>query len=114
MRKVGIVVLTIAIVGLVIRVAPCLLSFNDTEYIIKVTGKERVTDSSKYLVLGDDLDGNSLVFENTDNLFRGKFNSSNIQGQLKMGYTYKLTVVGYRIPFFSWYENIISVAEVEE
>lgn len=95
-------------------------SFNDTEYIITVTDKERIytgdgdESSSKYLVFGDDENGNSLVFENTDCLVRNKWNSSNIQGQLKEGNTYMITVVGYRVPFFSMYQNIIKVEQVRE
>ena len=96
-----------------------IFSFNDTEYTITVTDKERIyegsgdTSSSKYLVFGDDENGNSLVFENTDTLLRGKWDSSNIQGQLKEGNTYKITVVGYRVPFLSMYQNIINVEEVK-
>lgn len=97
-----------------------MFSFNDTDYKITVTDKERIykgsgdTSSSKYLVFGDDENGNALVFENTDCFVRGKWNSSNIQGQLKEGHTYKITVVGYRIPFFSMYQNIIRIEEVEK
>ena len=96
-----------------------IFSFNDTEYTITVTDKERIyegsgdTSSSKYLVFGDDENGNSLVFENTDCFIRGKWNSSNIQGQLKEGNTYKVTVVGYRVPFFSMYQNIIKIEEIK-
>ena len=96
-----------------------IFSFNDTEYTITVTDKERIyegsgdTSSSKYLVFGDDENGNSLVFENTDCFIRGKWNSSNIQGQLKEGNTYKVTVVGYRVSFFSMYQNIIKIEEVK-
>ena len=96
-----------------------IFSFNDTEYTITVTDKERIykgsgdTSSSKYLVFGDDDNGNSLVFENTDCFIRGKWNSSNIQGQLKEGNTYKITVVGYRVSFFSMYQNIIKIEEVK-
>ena len=96
-----------------------IFSFNDTEYTITVTDKERIyegsrdTSSSKYLVFGDDDSGNSLVFENTDCFIRGKWNSSNIQGQLKEGNTYKVTVVGYRVSFFSMYQNIIKIEEVK-
>lgn len=94
-------------------------SFNDADYTITVTDKERIytgsgdTSSSKYLVFGDDENGNSLVFENTDCLLRGKWNSSNIQGQLKEGSTYKVTVIGYRVPFLSWYQNIIKIEEIK-
>ena len=96
-----------------------IFSFNDTEYTITVTDKERIyegsgdTSSSKYLVFGDDDSGNSLVFENTDCFIRGKWNSSNIQGQLKEGNTYKVTVVGYRVSFFSMYQNIIKIEEIK-
>ena len=72
--------------------------------------KERVydKDSSKYLVFGEDVEtGETRVFQNTDSFFRGKFDSSNVYGSLKKGETYTVTVVGYRIPLFSWYENII-------
>ena len=96
-----------------------IFSFNDTEYTITVTDKERIyegsgdTSSSKYLVFGDDENGNSLVFENTDCFIRGKWNSSNIQGQLKKGNTYKITAVGYRVPLFSMYQNIIKIEEIK-
>ena len=96
-----------------------IFSFNDTEYTITVTDKERIykgsgdTSSSKYIVFGDDGNGNSLVFENTDCFIRGKWNSSNIQGQLKEGNTYKVTVVGYRVSFFSMYQNIIKIEDIK-
>ena len=84
-----------------------------SEYTITITGKERVyqSEESKYLVFGEDANGSSLVFENTDSLFHGKWNSSNIQGQLKEGNTYTIKVYGYRIPILSMYENIIEVKE---
>ena len=82
--------------------------------MVTVTDKERVMteDSSKYLVFTEDSDGNTYVFENTDSLLRGKFDSSDVQGQLKVGNTYKITVVGYRIPFLSAYQNIIAFEEI--
>lgn len=96
-------------------------SFNDTEYTVTVTDKERVVkissdesnSSSKYLVFTEDAQGETIVFENTDNIFRGKFNSSTFQGRLKIGNTYRITVVGYRVPFLSMYQNIIAIEGVE-
>ena len=111
------VMIAIMLVSLIAKEA--IFNFNDTEYTITVTDKERIytgsgnSSSSKYLVFGDDDNGNSLVFENTDCLIRGKWNSSNIQGQLKVGNTYKITVIGYRVPFLSWYQNIIKIEEVK-
>jgi hypothetical protein len=82
---------------------------------VKVTDKERIyqNDSSKYLIFADDENGETVVFENTDCIARLKWNSSNIQGQLKEGTTYNVTVVGYRIPFLSMYQNIIKIDEIE-
>lgn len=116
------IIITVSVVVILIvfsLITEVIFSFNDTEYTITVTDKERVNIryssrylSSKYLVFGDDEDGNSLVFENTDCLFRGKWNSSNIQGQMKEGNKYKITVIGFRIPFFSQYQNIIKIEEI--
>lgn len=99
------------IVGLVTTIP---FSFNDHKYTIKITDKERINkdDESKYLIFGENETEQGLVFENTDSLLRVKFNSSNIYSKLKVGNTYEITVVGYRVPFMSWYENIIDVQEV--
>ena len=113
------VVVMIAIMLVLLIGQEAIFNFNDTEYTITVTDKERIytgsgnNSSSKYLVFGDDQNGNSLVFENTDCFIRGKWNSSNIQGQLKEDNTYKITVIGYRVPFLSWYQNIIKIEEVK-
>lgn len=118
LHKILMVVFFVVILGLG-AVSSVAFSFNDTDYTITVTDKERIytgsgdTSSSKYLVFGEDNNGNSFVFENTDCLLRGKWDSSNIQGQLKEGNTYKITVVGYRVPFFSWYQNIIKIEEIK-
>lgn len=112
MRKSYFVEFIIIIVVLAIAVIVSVFtSFNDTEYVVTVTDKERVVygESSSYLVFTEDEQGNVMVFENTDNLLRGKFDSSNIQGQLKAGNTYRITVVGYRVPFLSMYQNIIEI-----
>ena len=114
------------IVALIVLVSigyEAIFNFNDKEYIITVTDKERIyetsssdgthTTTSKYLVFGVDENGETLVFENTDTFIRGKLDSSTVQGSLIEGSTYKVTVVGYRVPFFSWYENIISVEELD-
>lgn len=108
-----VVVLAIACVGF-----SAYTKFNDTEYVATVTDKERIVEgvgqnsSSKYLVFCETKDGNVLVFENTDELLRGKFNSSTIQGTLKEGETYRFNVVGFRVPFLSMYQNIISVEPI--
>lgn len=73
---------------------------------LTVQSKERITDgsNSKYLVFTD-----GEVFENTDNWWVLKFNSSDVYGQLREGATCQAVVSGWRIPFFSSYRNILSV-----
>ena len=59
---------------------------------------------SKYLVFTD-----GEVFENSDNLIFTKFNSSDIQSQLEVGKSYNVRVSGIRVPFLSWYRNIVKI-----
>lgn len=77
-----------------------------------VTDKERVhhyKGSSYYLVFTD-----GEVFKNDDQWYLGKFRSSDLQGQLKEGKTYRANVCGWRIPLLSEYRNIISAEEVAQ
>lgn len=106
-------VVLFAIVMAITPTGLILMNFNDTKYTVTITDKERThSDDEKYLVFGEDPDGNVMVFENTDNLLRGKWDSSNFQGELRIGKTYEVTVIGYRVPLFSWYENIIDIKEI--
>jgi len=78
-----------------------------------VTKTERITTGS-----GEDIRSKYLVFtteetfENTDCLWYGKYNSSDIQGRLVPG-TYSMKVYGWRIPFLSSYRNIVEIQEVK-
>jgi len=79
------------------------VTFTVTDKETKVTSDgEHV--SSKYIVFTE-----NETFENTDLLFGGKFNSSDIQGKLKRGETYTAEVYGWRVPFFSMYRNIVVI-----
>lgn len=90
--------------------------FNEKEYTVTILEKERVNygEDSKYLIFCETEQGESIVFQNTDLLFRGKFNSSDIYGQLQVGGRYKITAVGFRIQLLSSYENILFFEEVTE
>jgi hypothetical protein len=76
---------------------------------IKVTGKERITVKngdqvdSKYLIFTE-----NEVFENTDTLFRLKFNSSDLYGKIREGQTCTFVVNGWRVQLLSMYRNILS------
>lgn len=76
----------------------------------RVSDKERITTGSgedmesKFLVYGED-----EVFENTDSWLFFKFDSADVQNEIELDNTNKLRVAGWRVPFFSWYRNVISV-----
>lgn len=102
---VGAIILILAAISL-------LLYFGSIDYVtgtIKEKWMKSAGDSGmKYLFSVDWGNGNLEVIENTDALFFLKFNSSDIYANLQAGQTAKFKVVGWRIPFMSWYRNIIS------
>nr|DAQ24818.1 MAG TPA: Protein of unknown function (DUF1523) [Caudoviricetes sp.] len=113
--------LTAIVLAVIAVIAVIVMNFsNDHTYTVTITDKERVTtqvsegqNDSKYLIYGEDENGKTYVFEDTDTLFRGKFNSSDVYGALKEGETYELTVIGFRIHILNWYENIVDFKAVK-
>lgn len=75
-------------------------------------GIKRSGDDDKYLVYTKDENGESQVFEITDSLLAGRFNSSDVYAEIEIGKTYKFTVGGSRNTFMSWYPNIYSFEEI--
>lgn len=83
-----------------------------TEYIT-VSKDERVCDGGErtscyYMVFGT----NGEVYENTDTLLNWKWGSASLQAQIQQGSRYKVTVIGWRIPFLSIKKNIIKAEKV--
>ena len=77
---------------------------NERKVTVTVTGKERIHQSEGngyYLIFTD-----SETFKISDQIFFGKFNSSDIYGSIKEGEIYTFKVYGYRIPIASEYPNI--------
>lgn len=71
----------IALVVIAVIAIPVISFSNDHAYTVTITDKERVTTQvaegqtdSKYLIYGEDENGKTYVFEDTDTLFRWKFN----------------------------------------
>jgi len=73
---------------------------------LTVLDKERIglNGDYKYLIYGEE-----EVFENTDVFLYFKFNSSDVQRDLRIGETYEVEVAGWRVPFLSMHRNIIRV-----
>src|SRR5690348_13587760 len=83
---------------------------NNHQVTFTVNKSERVCSSSgkscRYLIFT-----NNGVYENTDSLWKGKWNSSDLYNQIQTGKTYKCDAIGFRLPLFSWYENVIKCEE---
>lgn len=104
----------IVIILAVLLISSAVGSFNDKEYVVTVTDRVVKYDGhrkSKYLIFCEDIDGNPIVFENTDCWVRGKANSSDMYERLKVGKTFTVTAVGWRIPILNRYQNIIKARE---
>ena len=106
MKKILFIV--IIVVGIFIYPVLKYSSINTVE--VKISDKERITTgsgsdiSSKFLVYTE-----NEVFENTDALMVLKFNSADVQNDLKVDSTYNVKVIGWRVPFLSMYRNIIKI-----
>lgn len=67
---------------------------------------------SKFLIFTKDKNGNEEVFENSDSFWNWKWNSSDLQSQIKPGATYSAKIYGKRIRPLSMYRNILSLKEI--
>lgn len=76
---------------------------NQSDVTLHVKDKERTGgDSGKYLVFTRE-----GVFQDTDNWFLGKTDSSDVYNELERGKAYRCRVQGWRFSLVSWYRNII-------
>ena len=73
-----------------------------------VTGKDRIPDEGYRVSLRFE-NGKTRTFINQDSYLEFKFNSADIQGALELGKTCSVKTYGFRIPFWSTFENIIAV-----
>jgi hypothetical protein len=103
---IAVVTLGIVVVGIG---GSILYHFKNDVVEITVQEKEvkRGAETSKYLIFTEQ----GEVFQNTDYLLSGKWNSSTLQGKLKVGETYTVKVKGMRVPFLSLYRNIMEIVE---
>lgn len=102
-------IILLAILVLSISLAYLTLPYTTAEEVsVTVTGKERAPSNRGgfYMVFTKE-----ETFKNEDSKAYLKFNSSDVQGKLELGKTYKLKVYGFRIPILSKYRNIVKIYE---
>jgi hypothetical protein len=69
-----------------------------TERVVDTTGR-----NARYIIFGQ-----HETYEDVDSWWYWKFNSSDIYGAIQPGHTYRFFITGWRVPFLSWYRNIIT------
>lgn len=88
---------------------------NERTVNVTVTDKgiKNYDDKSKYLIYCKNENEDIQVYEITDSLFQGKFNSSDIYASIEIGKEYTFIIRGTRIGLTSTYPNIVEVTERE-
>lgn len=96
----------------------CSVGTGEMRYVTtSVTDKniKRASESSDiYLIYTKTDDGTIEVFQVTDSLLAGRFNSSDVYAAIEVGHKYKFGVRGDRAPLFSWYPNIYEFEEISD
>lgn len=101
--------------AIVIGIAVCILTVLYS-YFVADTTQTRITDAQMTKV-----DGRFMIatedrpFVNMDIWYRFKFDSGTVQNdaiRLK-GKPVKIKKYGWRMPMFSWYENVVKIEEVK-
>lgn len=103
----AVIVLSIIVFIFVVTGAPYQYLTRDTTQFV-VSDKERIVQNDGpgyYLVFTEE----GEVLKNSDALFSWKFNSSDLQGAMKIGSECTAKVYGWRAPFLSMYRNILDV-----
>lgn len=117
------VIISIVILGAILGGAALFATGNQQEYTItdvyiqtelrSSSNNNGVTHSTKYLYFCTTDTGEEIVFENEDCIFFGKFNSSDILAKMRKyeqsKEPFKIRTAGFRIGFFSMYQNIIEI-----
>lgn len=105
-----ILAIVVFIIVVIFVVGISMIGYSNTEEI-KITVMDKYIKRSgnydKYMVV--DTLGNA--YEISDLMFIGKFNSTDLYNQLKVGHTYIVSISGVRNNFFSMYKNINRIIE---
>ena len=104
------IIVSIVFIGLLLFIVS--IGYQNEEMIkctIEDKWVKRKDKSDMYLVQCD-----NEVYQITDLIFKGKFNSSDIYANLKVGNTYEITTTGYRFELLSMYKNINKYEKVED
>ena len=108
-----IISIAIAVIVLLIVGRTFSKAFYTRHIVIEVT--EKAVKNNKYMVYGKTVDPEHLAksYEITDSALAGRYDSSDMYGEIEIGKTYEFIVGGNRVPFMSWCPDIYSAVEVK-
>ncbi|MEM1312171.1 MAG: hypothetical protein AAGF07_01770 [Patescibacteria group bacterium] len=112
-RLIGFVFLGVFVINLfpTLILKPIIYFRNSETITVEIKFKERTCYSGshcKYLIYTD-----KEVLENSDSWFDGKYNSADFTNTLDSGNVCTVKVRGLRVPYFSWFRNIVEIYECE-
>lgn len=99
------------LIGTII-VGSIMLHYGD-EQEITITVKEKYMARGKSDIVQHVTATNGKIYTCDDRFWIGFWDSATVFSRLESGKTYKITTVGYRVPLFSTFRNIVSIAEVK-
>ena len=85
------------------------VNFGGQQYLTG-TVKRCYVEKAYYVEFKAD-DGQVHVLTDIDSLVWWKWDSADVYAGLKEGHRYRVHTVGYRVPLFSWFPNILDVQE---
>ncbi len=115
-------VLVLAAIGIVLYVGPKLIwdgiqcisihEYHDVTVIDKYV--KRYYDHDNFMIVIETKNGERITLTNVDNWWVKKFNSADIYSEIEVGKHYNIKTCGWRVPIFSWFENIIEIEEASD
>ena len=108
-------VIFLCLVCVVLVVSSFITALHRTTYTnLTVTDKSYAGSEDSFIIWMEDENGTQYEFTNKDQWLAGKVNSSTVQGKIKVGNVYNIETTGFRVPLFSWYQNIVDYELVQD
>jgi hypothetical protein len=81
---------------------------SDREEVVTVRSKEVAGrgETPQFLIFTD-----QGVYESRDALVVGKFDSADVYAKCQPNHTHRVRVIGWRVPFLSWFPNVVEVID---
>ncbi|EVS32405.1 phage protein [Staphylococcus aureus M1360] len=109
LRLFGVIALMLVVISPIYTVASYQHKETHQGTITDKYNKRQDKEDKFYIVLD-----NKQVIENSDLLFKKKFDSADIQARLKVGDKVKVKTIGYRIHFLNLYPVLYEVKKVDK